>query len=151
MAQSLSNVLIHIVFSTKDRRPFLQDVELRSEMHAVIIGMLRNRKCPGIAINSVEDHIHILCQLSRTTSIAELLQEIKAASSRWLKDQRKELHAFQWQGGYAVFSVSQSQVPTVVSYIENQEEHHRRLSFQEELLVLLQKHQIEYDEQYLWD
>jgi putative transposase len=151
MAQSLSNVLLHIVFSTKDRRPFLQDAELRTELHAVIMGMLRNRNCPGLTINSVEDHIHILCQLSRTMSMADLLQEIKAASSRWIKDQRKELQEFQWQGGYAVFSVSQSQVPQVVAYIDQQEEHHRRLSFKEELLALLQKNGIDFDENYLWD
>lgn len=151
MAQSLSNVLLHIVFSTKDRRPFLLDAELRCELHADIMGMLRNRKCPGIAINSVEDHIHILCQLNRTTSIADLLQEIKAASSRWIKEQRKDLQAFQWQGGYAVFSVSQSQVPVVVTYIDGQEDHHRRLSFKEELLALLQKNGIDFDENYLWD
>ena len=106
---------------------------------------------PGIAINSVEDHIHILCQLIRTTSIADLLQEIKAASSRWIKDQRKDLHAFQWQGGYAVFSVSQSQVPAVVTYIDGQEVHHHRLSFKEELLALLKKNGIDFDEIHLWD
>jgi putative transposase len=121
MAQSLANVLLHIVFSTKDRRPFLREPELRSELDAVMMGMLRNRQCPGVAINSVEDHIHILCQLNRTTSIADLLQELKAASSRWLKDQRPELQEFQWQGGYAVFSVSQSQVPAGIAYIEHQE------------------------------
>lgn len=151
MSQSLSNVLLHIVYSTKDRRPFLQEAELRSELHAVMMGMLRHRRCPGIAINSVADHIHILCQLNRTTAIADLLQEIKAASSRWIKDNRKTLQEFQWQSGYAVFSVSQSQVPQVTAYIEDQEGHHRRRSFKEELLTLLAKNEIEFDEQYLWD
>ena len=151
MAQSLSNVLLHIVFSTKDRRPFLQDAELRTELHAVIMGMLRNRNCPGLAINSVDDHLHLLCQLSRTMCIADLLQEIKAASSRWIKDKRKDLQEFQWQGGYAVFSVSQSQVPGVVTYIDQQEEHHRRLSYKEELLALLTKNGIDFDDRYLWD
>jgi putative transposase len=151
MPQSLANVALHIVFSTKQRRPYLQDDGLRQSLHSYLIGILRQRDCPALALNSVADHLHLLCQLSRTITIADLLKEVKGSSSHWLKSESTALQGFQWQGGYSVFSVSQSKISIVKQYIANQSEHHRKQSFQEELLGLLQRHQIQYNEEYLWD
>ncbi len=151
MSQTLSDVLLHIVFSTKGRRPFLQDAKVKRELQAYLGGILKKRNCPGLAINSVADHIQLLCRFDRNVTIADLLRDLKASSSGFLKNKFKSLPDFQWQGGYAVFSVSQSQVVRVRKYIAEQEKHHARLSYQDELRKLLSKHEIEFDERYLWD
>jgi REP element-mobilizing transposase RayT len=151
MPQSLSNVLLHIVFSTKNRHPFLATPEVRGMMTGYIIGTLRNLQCPSLAIGVVADHVHILCQLHRTITIAKLLEEIKTSSSARIKEEGPRLHDFHWQSGYGAFSVSQSNVPDVKHYIEHQEEHHRQRTFQEELRLLFQRHGIEWDERYVWD
>src|SRR5258708_4635661 len=140
MPQSLANVLLHIVFSTKDRRPFLQSEEVRGEMNAYLIGTLQNIGCPSLIVRTVEDHMHCLCQLSRTRTIADLVQEMKVESSSWAKKQGPALRDFAWQSGYGAFSVSQSNVEQVKTYIANQEEHHRRILFQDELRALLRRH-----------
>ncbi len=151
MSQTLSDVLLHIVYSTKDRRPFLQDAKIRRELHAYMGGILKKRKCPAIEINSVADHLHLLCRFDRNITIADLLRDLKASSSGFLKTKFKTLRGFQWQSGYGVFSVSQSQVPRVKKYIIEQERHHLRQSYQDELRKLLIKHEIEFDERYVWD
>ncbi|HQU45839.1 MAG TPA: IS200/IS605 family transposase [Pirellulales bacterium] len=151
MPQSLSDVLIHIVFSTKNRAPFLKSPELRERLEAYIVGTLTNLDCHSIITGSVEDHIHILCHLSRTMTIAQLVKEIKASSSAWVKEQDRRLDDFYWQAGYGAFSVSRSNVEQVRQYIANQEEHHRTRTFQEEFRLLLKRHGIEYDERYVWD
>ena len=107
--------------------------------------------CPSIAINSVEDHIHILCQLSRKISIADLVEQLKTSTSKWLKTKGPDLIDFHWQSGYGVFSVSQSKRDDVVRYIHRQEEHHRRINYQDEFRQLCAKHAIEIDERYVWD
>jgi putative transposase len=151
MPQSLSKVLVHIVFSTKHRKPYLQDPDIRSELHAYTIGVLGKLESPSIQINSVEDHIHILCLLSRKLSVAKLIEEIKTSTSRWIKTKRPAYRGFYWQGGYGVFSVSESKREEVVRYIQRQQEHHRRLTFQEEFRRLCAKHGIAIDERYVWD
>ena len=151
MPQSLADVVLHIVFSTKNRTPFLKSPELREHLNAYIVGTLENLGCPSVITRSVEDHIHILCHLSRTVSIAELIKEIKIASSAWLKEQDPRLADFHWQAGYGAFSVSRSNVEQVKHYIANQEEHHRTRTFQEEFRLLLERHGIQYDERYVWD
>jgi putative transposase len=151
MPQSFADVLIHIVFSTKNRVPFLKSPDVREHLNAYMVGALENVGCPSLITRSVEDHIHILCQLSRTMSIAQLVKEIKATSSAWVKDQSPGLHDFYWQAGYGAFSVSHSNIEQVKEYIANQEEHHRTRSFQEEYRLLLQRHGIEFDERYVWD
>ena len=151
MPQSLSDVLIHIVFSTKSRVPFLKAPDLRERLEAYVVGTLNNLNCPSIITRSVEDHIHIFCHLSRTIAIADLIKEIKTASSAWLKDQDQRLHDFHWQAGYGAFSVSRSNVEQVKQYIANQDEHHRTRTFQEEFRLLLERHGIKYDERYVWD
>jgi putative transposase len=151
MSQSLSKILVHIIFSTKNRAPFLRTQGLHEKMNAYMIGALENLRCPSLQVGTVDDHIHILCHLSRTMSVAELLEEIKKSSSKWVKTEANSLSDFHWQAGYGAFSVSPSAVPEVKEYIANQEEHHRKRTFQEEFRLFLQRHGIEYDERYVWD
>lgn len=151
MPQSLADVLIHVVFSSKNGVPFLKSPEVREHLNGYMVGALAKLGCPSLITRSVEDHIHVLCQLSRTMSIAQLVKEIKATSSAWLKEQGPGLADFYWQAGYGAFSVSHSNKEQVKDYISHQEEHHRKRTFQEEFRLLLLHHQIEYDERYVWD
>ncbi len=151
MPQSLANVLIHIVFSTKHRQPFLKDKSIRNELHAYSLTVLQSLDSPSLAINSVADHIHILCNLSRKITIADLIQELKTSTSKWLKTKDPALNDFHWQSGYGVFSVSQSKRPDVIHYIQHQEEHHRLINYQDEFRQLCAKHNLEIDERYVWD
>lgn len=151
MPQSLGNVLVHVVFSTKHRQPLLQSPADRGAMTGYLIGTLTNIKCPPLIVGVVTDHVHILCNLSRTLSIAQLVEELKTSSSSRIKEQGPHLHDFYWQNGYGAFSVSQSNAPQVKLYIENQEEHHRSRTYQEEFRLFLERHGIEYDERYVWD
>lgn len=151
MPQSLARVLVHILFSTKNREPLLTTPELRGAMNAYMVGVLGKQGCPSLIVNCVADHMHVLCALSRTLSIADLLEEMKKSTSRWAKTHDPSLHAFRWQAGYGSFSVSESNAPQVKRYIERQEEHHRKVSFQDEYRQFLKLHNIDYDERYVWD
>jgi REP element-mobilizing transposase RayT len=151
MPQSLARVVLHVVFSTKNRTPFLRDADLRARLHAYMAGVLQSLGCEPILINGVEDHVHILCNLTRTLTMAGLVEEAKKASSKWMKDQGAEYRDFFWQAGYGVFSVSQSKVEVVRDYIAQQEEHHRKESFQDEFRALCRKHGVAFDERYVWD
>jgi len=149
--QSLSNVLIHLVFSTKHRQPLLRTAELRGVMAGYMVGILRNVKCPSLIIGAVEDHVHILCNLHRTVTIAQVVEDLKTTSSVRIKEEGPVLRDFHWQNGYGAFSVSQSNVEQVKAYIAGQEEHHRKRSFQEEFRLMLERHGVEFDERYVWD
>jgi putative transposase len=151
MPQSLANVLIHLVFSTKQRRPFLRDPQLRDEMHRYLAGISKKLHCPAICIGGTGDHVHILARMSRTVALASWVMELKRASSVWAKTRTEEWSRFQWQAGYGAFSVSQSQSDIVDRYIADQEKHHRKQTFQQEFRALLRKHKIEFDERYVWD
>ncbi len=151
MPQSLARLVLHVVFSTKNRVPFLRDVELRTRLHAYMAGVLQNIGCEPIVIGGVEDHVHILCNLSRTVTIAGLVEEVKKTPSKWMKEQGPAYHDFFWQGGYGAFSVSASNVERVRAYVATQEEHHRKVSFQDEFRALCHKHGVEIDERYVWD
>ncbi len=151
MPQSLANVLLHVVFSTKNRTPWLQKPEIREATNAYMVGTLREIGCPSLIVNCVDDHLHCLCQLGRTTTIAHLIESMKSSSSSWLKTRDPALKGFYWQAGYGVFSVSQSNVDQVRAYIANQEEHHRKVSFQDEFRSMLQRSGITWDERYVWD
>lgn len=150
MAQSLSNVLLHIVFSTKNRPPWI-NVEIEEELFKYIAGTCCNLGCPSHKIGGADDHIHIACSLSRTMSISKLLEEIKTSSSKWIKTKSNEYGEFAWQNGYGAFSIGQSQLSDLKHYIAKQREHHRRLSFQDEYRQILAKYDVEYDERYVWD
>jgi REP element-mobilizing transposase RayT len=151
MPQSLANVIVHIVFSTKNRKPFLRDSVFREEMHRQLGGASKTLDCPPIIVGGTEDHVHILARQARTISLADWIKEIKRTTSLWIKERDKRFEGFQWQAGYGAFSVSQSNVEQVVAYIRDQEEHHRRFDFKTEFRRLLERHGIEYDERYVWD
>lgn len=151
MPQSLAQVLVHVIFSTKERYPFLTSPDLRAELHAYAATVLMALDSPALAINSVEDHTHVLLRLSRTHAICDVIQEMKTSTSKWLKTRGEILTKFSWQSGYGAFSVSPSQLDSVRRYIENQEGHHRSISFQDEFRRFLQRHVVEFDERYVWD
>ncbi len=151
MAQSLSRLWTHLIFSTKDRTPFLRDKPIRSDMHSYLAKMLREYDCETIIVGGVEDHIHALFALSRKHSIATVVREVKRTSSKWIKEISSRYRAFYWQAGYGAFSVSQSNLTEVIAYIENQELHHRRVTFQDEYRAFLRAYGIAYDERYVWD
>ena len=151
MAQSLAKILLHTVFSTKERHPFLRDKPLREELHRYLGGILTNLDCQPLIIGGVEDHVHLLFTHPRTATVADVVKELKRISSGWLKAKAAELSDFAWQSGYGVFSIGQSQVDAVRFYIAGQEEHHRKVSFQDEFRRLLGRYDIAFDERYVWD
>ncbi len=148
MPQSLSNILVHLIFSTRDRHPYLAP-QIRDDLFAYCGGILRNLEVPLLQIGGVEDHVHLLLQLPRTLTTAQLVEKLKTSTSKWLKT--KGLANFSWQAGYGAFSVSPSEAEDVVQYIRNQEEHHRKVSFQEEYRELLKEAGISWDEKYVWE
>lgn len=151
MPQSLASVYIHLVFSTKQRRPFLRDKTVRAALHGYLGACSKNLGCSPLLVGGVEDHVHLLARFGRTITQADWVKELKRVSHLWLNQQGTDHGDFEWQGGYAAFSVSQSKLEDVKTYISRQEQHHRKLSFREELLAFLKKHNVEYDERYLWD
>src|SRR5262245_58625248 len=150
MAHTYTNLLQHIVFSTKDRRPFL-DAELRPRVFAYMGGILRKEKCVALIVNGPIDHVHILASLPPTIAPATLIGKVKSNSSGWIHKTFPQHRDFAWQIGYSAFGVSHSLKGTVYDYIANQEKHHRRMSFKEELIALLKKHEIEYDDRYVFE
>ncbi len=149
MPQSLSKIWTHMIFSTKDCYAFLTDETIRREMHAYLASILKARNCPTYIVGGVADHVHALFVLSKNHSIAEMVYETKRSSSKWAKTQG--LRKFHWQSGYGAFSVSESNVEAVKKYIERQEQHHRRRTFEEEFREFLQRYNVDYDERYVWD
>ena len=151
MPQSLSAVYIHLVFSTKDRRPWLRDEAIRRDLHSYLGGVSKQLDCPTILVGGVEEHVHVLARFGRSITQAEWVKELKRISNAWVKGQGRDFEDFAWQAGYADFSVSQSKLDEVKEYIAGQEEHHRKVEFQEEFRALLRRHEIEWDERYVWD
>jgi putative transposase len=150
MPQSLSAVYIHLVFSTKERRPFLRDETVRESLHSYLGGISKQLKCAPIIAGGMEDHVHLLARFGRTITQAEWVKELKRVSNLWLKEQHS-IRDFEWQGGYADFSVSASNLEQVKKYITNQLQHHRKMNFQDELRTLLRRYHLEWDERYIWD
>lgn len=151
MSQSLSQIYLHVVFSTKERRPFLQDANCREAMHRGLAKISNGLGCPCLEAGGVADHVHVLSRLSKTLSASDFVKELKRASSAWVKETFPDMHAFYWQSGYGAFSVSPSHVGRLQHYIRNQAKHHRKESFQDELRRLLRKYELEFDERYIWD
>ena len=149
MSQSLSQVYVHIVFHTKYNQDLIKS-DIENELYAYFGGILKDNKSVPITINGIENHVHILCIMSKNIALAELLEELKRNSSRWIKTKGKEYKEFAWQGGYGGFSVSQSKVDVVKKYIENQKEHHKSETFKEEYIRFLKEYGIDYNEDYLW-
>jgi REP element-mobilizing transposase RayT len=151
MGQSISEVWLHIIFATKKRQPFLSNPGVRGRMHAYLAGACRELKCPARIVNGTANHVHLLCRLGKTITISSLILSIKRSSSKWIKPRGGMLSKFSWQNGYAAFSVSPSRLRAVENYIANQERHHRRIGFKDELLKFLKEYEIELNEAHLWD
>ncbi len=150
MPQSLASILVHLVYSTKERQPFLT-ADVEPELYAYQGAVFRELGCPALIINGTADHLHALFRLSRTVPICDLVEEVKKRSSKWLKTKGSALTAFQWQAGYGAFSIGESGVEATKRYIANQKEHHRHKTFQEEFRAFLARYRVEYDERYVWD
>lgn len=150
MPQSLSNILLHIVFSTKNRRDFISS-SIEKELHAYMAKIFQNESCSTLIIGGTTNHIHSLCRLDRTMTVADLVQEVKQGSSKWIKTKGDEFTSFSWQAGYGAFSIGASNVDQLLSYIRNQKKHHQKISFKDEYRAFLKKYNVEYDEKYVWD
>jgi REP element-mobilizing transposase RayT len=150
MPQSLSFLLIHIIFSTKDRTP-VRDASVLPSLHAYLATVARNAGCDCYRAGGVADHVHLAVRLSRTSTVAGLVEELKTSSSKWLKTQSPGLAKFSWQRGYGAFSVGPTDLPALLQYIDTQETHHRKHTFQEEIRAFLKKYGMECDERYVWD
>ena len=150
MAGTYTNLLYHLVFSTKNRIPLISDA-LQEDLYSYIGGIIRGEGGVLLEIGGMSDHVHLVTELKPTKSVSEMLNRIKAKSSKWVNAEKLKMRKFGWQDGYAAFSVSESQVASVRRYVREQEEHHRKLSFQEEFRSLLDKHGVEFEERYLWD
>jgi putative transposase len=148
MSQSLAKVLIHLVFSTKNRQPLIP-AEIEPALHAYIAGTFEELQCTAILVGGTSDHIHALFALSKSAALKDVVQQVKQGSSVWMKD--KGHRDFYWQSGYGAFSIGESGVAALKTYIRDQKKHHRKLSFQDELRALLRKYNIPFDERYLWD
>ena len=150
MASTLTNLLYHIVYSTKHREPWIIP-SLCDDLYDYIGGIIRGEGGVLLAIGGITDHIHIVARFKTEPSVAQMIKTIKAKSSKWVNELPGRVDRFSWQIGYGAFTVSASQLPKVIRYVQNQEEHHRKTTFQEEFISLLKKHKIEYDERFLWD
>jgi REP element-mobilizing transposase RayT len=151
VSQSLAQIYLHLVFSTKDRRPFLQCLDLREEVHKYLGRACNKLDCPVLRVGGVADHVHILCRLGRTMPPSVLIKELKRDSSKWVKTKAPDLPVFYWQLGNGAFSVSPGHVEALRAYIAKQEEHHHTESFQDEFRRLLTIYGLTWDERFVWD
>ena len=151
MPQSLVQIYVHVIFSTKDRRPFLKESAFREQLHGYLSGICRKQDTPSLIVDGAEDHVHLLCRLGKTKEIASLIRELKRDSSKWIKRENESLRAFRWQNGYGAFSVSPSHLHRLEEYIANQMTHHKRETFQDEFRRICKKYGVQIDEQYVWD
>lgn len=148
MAHSFHKLVVHAIFSTKDRRPLITP-DIAARLHPYLGGIVREIGATALTVGGVADHVHILMRIPATLAISDAMRLIKTNSSKWAHETLAP--AFGWQTGYGAFSVSQSNIETVRRYIENQEQHHRHVTFQEEFIEFLKRHEIEYDEKYIWE
>jgi REP element-mobilizing transposase RayT len=150
MSQTLSGIFVHVIFSTKGREPLIVD-EVAPRLHAYMGGIVRQEKAVALAVGGRDDHVHLLLSLSPKHAVSDMVRIIKANSSRWLHELSAAHAKFAWQAGYGAFSVSLSNIKAVKRYIGSQREHHQRMSFKEEFVMFLKKHEVEYDERYVFD
>ncbi len=151
MPQSLVQIYVHLIFSTKQRAPFLKDHGFRQQVHAYLAGICKHQDSTAVIVGGVEDHVHLLCRLSKSLDISSLVRELKRDSTKWIHEQRPQLADFHWQSGYGAFSISPTHVERLIEYITNQEQHHRDESYQDEFRRLCRLYSIEIDERYVWD
>lgn len=150
MGQSLNKIYVHITFSTKHRNSLISK-EIEEELFSYVGGICKNLECNPIQVGGHRDHIHILCLLSKKIALMDLIEKVKTNSSKWIKTKGEQFLNFYWQNGYGAFSVNPSEIDVVVKYIEKQEEHHQKMTFQEEFRKFLKKYNVEFDEKYVWD
>ena len=150
MAGTYTQLLAHVVYSTKHRQPVIKPA-MREALYQHIGGIIHNKKATKLEIGGTADHLHLLIQLHQENAVADLVRDIKANSSAWIHEQFPAMRDFAWQAGYGAFTVSHSMRDVVERYVRNQEEHHRKRTFQEEFLEFLRRHEIAYDERYIWD
>ena len=149
MPKSYTNLLYHLVFSTRERKPIIT-AERQPRLYEYVGGIIRELGGIALAIGGVEDHLHLLAKLRPDKALSDVLRDLKANSSGWMHDVFPDAQDFSWQKGYGAFSVSTSLVPAVTAYINNQEEHHKKRSFRDEFIVMLRVNEIEFDERFLW-
>ena len=149
MPQSLARILVHLVFSTKNREPWIT-TEIEQRIWEYLGGIARKNQMKALQIGGIEDHVHVVVGMRPTMAVSEAVQLLKGGSSKWIHDTFPSMGSFAWQDGYGAFTVSKSQLPDVIHYVANQREHHRVRTFQEEYRALLEKHEIQYDERYIW-
>jgi len=150
LPQSLSFVVIHVIFSTKDRRPFINDMHAE-KAYAYMAGVARNTGCECYRVGGMADHVHLAIRLSRTITIAGLVEELKTSSSRWMKAAPANLTDFAWQRGYGCFSVGPQDLDALIAYIDDQQRHHETRTFQDEFRMFLKKYGVDFNEAYVWD
>jgi REP element-mobilizing transposase RayT len=150
MGQSLSKMLVHLIFSTQDRIPHVTQ-EIKPELESYMASVLKAFDSPALHITAVSDHVHILFLLSRKYALSPIVQSVKGKTSKWIKSKEKRFQTFMWQNGFGAFSVSESNKGAVLKYLSNQEQHHKKTTFKEEFLLFLAKHKISFDEKYIWD
>ena len=153
MSQSLSKIWVHIIFSTKHRKAFLKDPDIRNKLHHYLFSLCHQQNSPALIVGGVEDHVHLLIHLHKSQSLSSVIEKIKKYSSKWIKNlvpSDENLREFYWQNGYGAFSVSQSNIENVKFYIENQESHHRKISFEDEMRKIFVLYGVDYDERYVW-
>lgn len=151
MSQSLVQIYVHVVFSTKQRRPFLRTAEERERLHAYLAGTCNARECPAIAVGGAEDHVHLLGRLGKTLDVSTLVRELKRESSKWIKREFTALTDFAWQEGYGAFSLSPAHLESAQRYVADQMEHHRKESFQDEFRRVCAKYGLVIDERFVWE
>jgi REP element-mobilizing transposase RayT len=149
MANTYTSLHFHIIFSTKNRERWITS-EIEQRIWEYLGGIARKNEMKALQIGGIEDHVHVVIGMRPTMCVSEAVQLLKGGSSKWIHDTFPNMAGFAWQDGYGAFTVSKSQLPDVIHYAANQREHHRVRTFQEEYRALLEKHQIEYDERYIW-
>ncbi|MCP4551962.1 MAG: IS200/IS605 family transposase [Bacteroidetes bacterium] len=149
MGQSLVKNYMHLVFSTKHRKPLIHP-PIEAELHSYLGGICNKLECPVIKVGGYTDHIHILLMLSKKLALMKVMEELKSHSSKWIKTKGSAYENFYWQDGYGAFSVNPTEVDTIIAYINNQHEHHRKKAFQDEYRTFLKKYKVDYDEKYVW-
>ena len=149
MAQTLTRLLVHVVFSTKDRRSLITPA-VDAALHSYLGGICRNRECPALTIGGTENHVHLLISLSKKVALSELMMTLKKNSSKWIKTNGDAFRDFSWQDGYGAFSIGESQVGAVTDYIRGQKERYETLTFEEELVALAKRYGVDFDPRYLW-
>ena len=150
MSQSLSKIYVHLIFSTRGRKPFIP-TEIQHELFSYMAKALNTLGCTVVQIGGMNDHMHILCILNKTTSTSDLVKKIKTDTSKWIKTKSSVPNDFHWQSGYAAFSVSQSDIEKVAAYIRDQPKHHEKISFKDELRKMLKRYKVNFDEKQIWD